>query len=196
MNRVVVIVLLTVAFDLLTACDEGESVRDSAPTPTNSAAAAVSPSSSLAHYSNESLKVELDYPAGWAPVSGYELGGQPGRFADPRGEAYGFFHVNALGGEGWTLDQAATDDAGHKLKPYGEHPQISTLNLPAGEARLITPDPTFPDLQTAEVIIRYETPLSAYSQSGLIVPVYNFFLLYAHIDDVDAIGESVRLVGN
>lgn len=178
-----VVVFVTLASAALVACDEGESVSENQPTATHGDA---SPDPKTAHYSNESLKVELDYPADWAPVSGYELGSEPGRFADPRGEAYGFFAVNALSGEGWTLDQAATNDAGHKLRPYGEHPQISTLDLPAGEARLITPDPTTANLQAAEVLIRHINPQ--------IVPFYNFFILYAHVDYIEEIARSVRLV--
>jgi hypothetical protein len=104
--------------------------------------------------------------------------------------------VSALGGQDtWTLDHAAEEQASHKLKPFGDQPAISVLNLPAGAARLISPDPSSPDLRMAEVVIRYPVPINegAVSQPGLIIPVYYFFVLYGDVGSIQAIAESVRL---
>jgi hypothetical protein len=174
---------------LLGACQDGEGE------PAPGASPAVS-HPVQAHYSNEWLKVELDYPADWIPVSGHEIGGMAGKFADPRGDAFGFFSVSTLGGEEvWTLDRAASLGADHKLKPFGDNPEITILNLPAGEARLIAPDPFSTQLRMAEVVIRYPVPINegAISQPGLIIPVYYFFVLYGDVDNIERIAKTVRL---
>jgi len=174
---------------LTLACDEDAQEEN-----TPSATAASTPN--VAHYSNEWLKVELDYPAHWIPISGHELGGQDGKFADPQGEADGYFTVSALGGQDtWTLDEAAEQQASHKLKPFGDKPTVTVLNLPAGEARLISPDPSSHDLRMAEVLIRYPVPVNegAISQPGLIIPVYYFFVLYGDVGSIQTLAETVRL---
>jgi hypothetical protein len=174
---------------LTVACDENALEE-------NSPGAAAVGTPNVAHYSNEWLKVELDYPAHWVPISGHELGGKDGKFADPHGEADGYFTVSALGGQDtWTLDQAAEQQASHKLKPFGDQPTITVLGLPAGEARLISPDPSSHDLRMAEVLIRYPAPVNegAISQPGLIIPVYFFFVLSGDVGSIQTIAETVRL---
>jgi hypothetical protein len=187
MRRMILPILLLIA--LITACNGGDSNSEV------DVGASVSPIRESTHYSNDWMKVELEYPASWVPIEGNQLGGEDAKFQDPRGESFGFFGVSALGGEdSWTLDYAAEQQASHKLKPFGDEPNIATLNLPAGEARLITPDPDFPDLRFAQLLIRYPVPINegAISQPGLIIPVYYFFVLYADVNSIETIAKTVR----
>ena len=133
-------------------------------------------------YSNPKFGVSLDYPGDWQPVAGYgssELG-------DTRyGAINGFFQIGAKDAD--SIDQAATSEAEHKLKPYGSQPMIETLQIQGQDARLIIPADDQPgDRQhQAALIIRYPQPVDI---SGT---PYRYFVLYADLAHIRTIAETL-----
>ena len=145
------------------------------------------PTIDAGHYSNGTFRVEFDYPPSWTVDPGYSLGSS---YKDPRGRQFGFFVVNACCTSDQTVDDVAKLSAEHLLRPFGDQPRIETLSLPEGEARLIMPDETRPDINDGELIVRYTpVPLS-------ISDSYAFFILDAHKDFIRDIASTLKLTGS
>lgn len=172
-------------------------LRSPAPT-TETAEITVRPEAALAHYSNATLKVELDYPSQWVPKEGYELGGMVASYHDASGYRYGFFQIE-IPSQVMTLDDAVQLEVGlTRIKPYGEHPTVLSLMLPAGQARLILPEEAS-FVFDAALIIPYPSPLRARvvappsgASASASTPVYNFFILRAQKDHINFIAETIR----
>jgi len=143
------------------------------------------------HYAENVFRVELDYPGTWIPDSAGSLSpnGSPAGYRDPRGRQFGYFSVTACCGAPLSLDDAAKLSTEHTLRPYGNNPEVRSLNLPAGEARLILPDP-ITNTDQAELLIRY--PPSA----GSISDFYAFLVLYAHKDFIRELASTLRLTAS
>lgn len=184
--------VLTALVLLLLAAACGDSDQRPGPTatstpPTATAELSSTPLRSLVRYSRQAFKVELRYPADWVPDANYS-----NSYRDPGGREYGFFGVNALNADGMTLDQAASAEVRHKLKPYGENPRIVSLTVDGRGARLILPDEASPPRESfvAELIVPYSSPvLIAPNPNG-----YEFLLIYSHKDFIQSIAGTVRLL--
>ncbi|MEW6172273.1 MAG: hypothetical protein AB1510_04295, partial [Bacillota bacterium] len=75
-------------------------------------------------YRNAVYGVSFVYPARWRPCHDYgRAGGVSLRY---EGED-GFFMVNAMNGEGWSLEEVARNEAFHKLMPYGKIKSVLTI---------------------------------------------------------------------
>lgn len=100
------------------------------PTPTSTITALVT-------YENTLFRISLQYPGHWKPNPAYGIyGGIPSRMD----AIDGFFSVDAMGGrDDWTLEQATQLQVTHKLKPYGENPQVRTITVGGQEGKLIIP---------------------------------------------------------
>ena len=141
-----------------------------------------------ATYANSAFGVQLEHPANWQPDLNYEsYDSVESSFADPRGREYGFFLVDACCSGDIGLDEAAELQARHKLKPFGEQPSVTSVQLSAGEGRLILPDGSAPDPYSAALVVPYKSPRQI-SSTG----TYKFFILYAHKEFIRDIGQSLR----
>lgn len=185
-----------------TACGGGEA--EPTPTPTAEATSTAEAAGDVleptitsqgvtALYSNPVFQVELQYPSGW--VADFDYAADIGRdgiaemFRDPRGREQGFFQVNALSGDGFTLDEAASAEVSHKLKPYGLFPRIETIAVGGREARLILADDTAPEPFLSELVVPYPAPVVIDQPGG-----YNFLIIYAHKDFVRSLAGTLRLL--
>lgn len=194
-------IVLAVLVSTLTAAACGGSGSDARPTGTveqptptpgiESPTAVSTANEALALYTNTVFKVQLTYPASWQPDPNYgsNAGGIPEAYSDPRGRAFGYFHVNALCCPS-DLDASAQNEASHKLKPYGDNPIIEALTVDGRDARLILADEaTAPEPFMAELVVPYRTPVRINSPNP-----YTFFIMYAHKDYIRTIAESARLL--
>ena len=138
---------------------------------------------------NRQYAITLDLPAGWQADPGYlqddrEYSG----YMSGNGRAAGHLSFSAAGGP--NLEYVVDATAHHKLKPYGENPVIVDDHVPAGDALLILPDPSAPNLHDAALVIPYPTSLHA-------VPVpsaFRYFTLYADEQSIRELTESLRFV--
>ena len=144
-------------------------------------------------YTNPTFKVELQYPASWVPDPDYSTYASevPEAFSDPSGRENGFFHVNALHTEGMSLEQVAASEVSHRLKPYGDSPQIVPTTVAGREGRLILPDTVRPssELFVAELLVAYSSPVNI----GAGGP-YQFLVMYGHRDFIESIAETIRML--
>jgi hypothetical protein len=161
-------------------------VTELAPATPDEAQKTPTPSPSMdiwASYTNPVFAISLEHPADWQPVSGYggpEMGEI--RFAG----ITGFFHVNAM--EGATIDDIASQEAGHHLQPYGSQPIIENLQLHGQEARLILPSADQPagmDRQAA-LIVRYPQPVNIAGST------YRYFVLWADQTHIRTLAQTLR----
>lgn len=190
------ILFLTLTGLLAVACDGGEEGERptpvvEAPTSTPSPEPAATPPrpSGISHYRNPVYGVEFDYPTSWVADTQYSLAsyGYPRVYRDLRGREFGWFNVGAHGAPSLSLDEVTERSSGHKLMPYGENPQVLSLVIPAGEARLILPDEVFaPEPFNAQLVMAYPSPISLPTGS------YNYFSLVAHKDFIRAIADTLR----
>ena len=125
--------------------------------------------------------MEFDYPSTWQYNPAYP------DYEDPQGRDSGFFLVDAVNGTGMDIDDIVRLAVEHKLRPFGEQPEVETVALPAGDARLIFPEEAAPDPITAELIIKYPTTVE-------ISTSYKFFVLYAHKQFVRDIAPTIRFI--
>lgn len=106
------------------------------------------------HYSDSTYQVEFDYPAHWSQVGD----GVSIRF---EGED-GFVSLLAIGSSS-DLDTVTSNEAAHRLMPYGKSPIIQPINLTDGrEARLILPSLELdrPGERRASLITYYDEPIA------------------------------------
>lgn len=197
-----VLALLT-SIVLVVACGGGETKPSSTSTPSGTATALPSASTTEptpttpgvpANYSNPLFHLAFSYPENWVPDPTYGDVGVDGiyeAYKDPRGRDYGFFFTMAIASEVYDLDQVAAVDAHHQLKPYGEHPVIEPATVDGRPARLILQDPSAPggEPYTEELILAYDSPIRINDP-----PPYNLLVIWAHKDYIRAIAETVHLL--
>ena len=127
------------------------------------------------------LQVRLSFPASWEPAEGYQrrYGGQDGWVA-----------LSALNGEGWSIGEACTHEAQHQLQPYGSAPTIEMLEVAGQQACRIRPSDDQPEAMEdqAALIVAYPEPVELDGHT------YYFLLLWADIDHITRIAESVTLM--
>jgi DNA-binding CsgD family transcriptional regulator len=166
----------------------GDAETSAGLTPT-AAQGAATVRSGMARYSNELLKVELDYPDTWVPDPG-SVGstGTATTYEDPRGGQFGWFSIVPCCSPDKILDDMVSLTVEQERRPYGEEPTILSMTLPDGEARLILPDPRHTEIVGGELIIRYPP--------SLVTDFYAYLLLYAHKDYIQDIAPTLRLTGS
>lgn len=101
------------------------------------------------NFSNQEYHISFDYPSTWKINKVYA----PDRYEG----STGYFQINAISGDGLTIDQVVDSNANHKLNPYGTKPQIDKLAIQGQEARLIKPSQDQPKEMNnmALLIIKY-----------------------------------------
>lgn len=165
------------------ACTPGpvSSVVPSTPAPMSTRTTSPSPpAAALATYTSSVFRVSLQYPAGWKANVAFS-----GSTENPRYEGDdGFFMVDAMSAAAdWSLDQAAEPLARHKLRPYGDNPDIIPMRVGGQEARLIVPREE--KIKEAALVARYLEPLTL---------GYNFFWLYADRAHIEQIAMTIRFL--
>ena len=189
--------LISLLAFLALACDGGEGqpqateLASSSPTSIAPARPVATPTRppGTSHYRNPAFGVEFDYPRSWVPDPLYSsgIGGYLNVYRDPRGREFGWFNVGAAGAPTLTLDEVVQRSTEHKLKPYGEHPEVLSLTLAVGEARLIFPDEEpAAELFDAQLIVSYPSPIHISTGS------YNYFSLVVHKDFIRAVADTLR----
>lgn len=155
--------------------------------------APIGDTSALTHYRNEPFHVQLDFPAPWVPDPNYggSFGGVSTAYVDQRGRGDGFLQIDALSSP--SIDYAVQAVAYHKLKPYGDAPEISDISLPGGQAKLILPDPNGGPSSTgvATIIISYPPSVDT---TGLLGGPYPFFELHARPQDIAQIAHTLQFI--
>jgi hypothetical protein len=134
-------------------------------------------------FTNPNYAVTLMYPAHWS----VDPGSSTLEYGDTRFTGIdGFFMINA--GDSESLDTFTSNEATHKLKPYGSLPSIVKLTIDGQEARMILPsaDQSMPD--QAALVVQYPQPVHMGEHS------YPFFVLYANKKYIQSIANSVRFV--
>ncbi|MCU9614970.1 LysM peptidoglycan-binding domain-containing protein [Caldibacillus lycopersici] len=131
-------------------------------------------------YTNTRLKVQLQFPASWAPSLLSE-----DRF---EGED-GFFQVSALASNA-SLEEVCHSDAYHQLMPYGSEPHIIPTQIQNEEACFIFPSEDQPPQMNhqASLIVRYPTPVVL---NGM---TYNFFILWADKNHIEEISRTLKFL--
>ncbi len=137
---------------------------------------------SLTTYANPMLGVSFRYPASWQPNSKYGFDEVSGRYEGENG----FFNVDAIASEG-DIQQVAQSLVNHKLKPYGEYPQILELIADNQEARAIIPSKDQPGGQNeVALIVRYPQPVKIRSNS------YNFLVVVGDPKHIKMFTDTLR----
>jgi len=145
--------------------------------------------SGMAHYSNEVLNVEFDFPETWVADPGsVGFTGTATSYRDPRGGEFGWFSIVPCCSREQTLEDVVSLTVEQKRRPYGEAPRILSMALPDGEGRLIHPDPRHTEIVGGELIIRYPPPLAS--------DFCAYLLLYAHKDYIQDIAPTLRFTGS
>ena len=135
------------------------------------------PSSSAQRYTSPNYQITLGYPKNWQPTQGYEE-----RFSG----SDGFFQVTAA--QSSTLQDACNSTAQHRLKPYGNRPQVQRLQIKGRPACLILPsaDQDRAMERMATLIVRYSRPIRV--KTG----TYNHFVLNANKEHIRQIANTLR----
>ena len=135
------------------------------------------PASSTQRYTSPTYHVTLGYPKNWQPTEGYEA-----RFSGSNG----FFQVTAA--QSATLQEVCNSTAQHRLKPYGNRPQVQRLQIQSRPACLILPsaDQDRALERLAALIVRYPKPIRINGED------YNYLMLYADKEHIREIANTVR----
>ena len=135
-------------------------------------------------YSNPFFLVTLEYPDHWQHEEGEPQSG------DRYGGSDGFFLVGAMDAGDRPLDDVASSEAGHILRPYGSEPKIERLEVAGQEARLILPsaDQSMGPLGQAMLIVRYPVPVEIGGH------VYPLFTLTAVPDQIRDLAASLQFI--
>jgi len=130
-------------------------------------------------YCNVAYKISLNYPKAWEFTTVDRCEGEDG-----------FFQICAFSGKDLSIDQVAENDAFHKLKPYGDDPQIMDLEIDEQEARLILPSTDQPkEMQNqAALIVKYPTEIELDNN------IYYYLILWADKDHIEQIGQSLTFI--
>jgi TolB protein len=132
-------------------------------------------------YTNKEYGISLEYPSSWKPNNA----NPPDRFEG----SDGFFAISAVAGVD-SIDEVASWDAYHKLKPYGSDPATEKLTIAGQDARLILPsqDQSADMKGQASLIVRYPSPVTIKNQE------YRYFVLWADKDHIKSIGETIKFI--
>jgi hypothetical protein len=130
-------------------------------------------------FSSPAFGINLQYPADWAAVQGYD---------DRYGGPNGFFQIAGIGGAALSLNQACDSEAHHVLQPYGSQPLIEQTQVDGQAACLILPSPDQPaDMQSqSAVIVAYPQPRQISGQE------YHFLVLWADQEHIGEILDTLR----
>jgi len=96
------------------------------------------------YYTNDFYRISLFYPAHWEVEPG-----QPESTPSLRGSD-GFLSITGMGGP--SLDTVTTQQAEHKLLPYGPNPVIEALEIKGYPARIIRPNNNNPEAMVSVII--------------------------------------------
>jgi TolB protein len=132
-------------------------------------------------YSSAVFGISLEYPANWQKKQG----------DDERYEGSdGFFQINVVSGEGWTIDEVARSVAYEKIQPYASSPLIESLQIQGQEARLILPAGDY--VKDAEgqawLVVHAPQPIRIGGQE------HNHLVLRADQDHIGEIVKTLRFV--
>lgn len=138
------------------------------------------PAQSTQRYTSSTYGVTFSYPSNWQPTKNNE-----GRFSG----ADGFFYVSGLSSPPpSTLQDVCNDARNHRLKPYGNRPQVQRLQIQGRPACLILPsadqDPALERM--AALIVRYPKPIRINGAEG------NYFVLNADKGHIRQITNTLR----
>ncbi len=130
-------------------------------------------------YSNLHYKISLYYPKDWESINVERYEGEDG-----------FFQIGAISGKDLSIDQIADDNAFHKLKPYGDDPQINELEIDGQEARLIYPSADQPEemQNQAALIVNHPTGMKIDNN------IYYYIILWADKDHIEQIGRNLTFI--
>lgn len=133
-------------------------------------------------YRNDEYGISLKYPSSWKPNKAY----MPERYEG----SDGFFQFVAVAGGQSSIDEVASWDANHKLKPYGSKPTIEKLTISGQEARLIQPSEDQPFEMNGQVglIIKYPNPIRINEE------MYGYFELWSDKEHIRSIGETIKFI--
>jgi len=134
---------------------------------------------SFTSFNNVEYRVSLSYPLGWEQNESY--------LVKYEGEE-GYFQLSATNGD--SIDTVVDREANHKLKPYGNEPQIDNLTIDNNEARLISPSDDQPlemQLQSS-LIVRYPNSVEIDNRT------YHYFILWADKDHIRKIANSIKFL--
>jgi len=146
----------------------------------------------MRRYRNPYFGIELSFPEAWVgdPAYGGQFGDLWTAYTNPAGRSDGFVQLDAFTGP--SLAVAVDETAHHKLKPYGEGPLVSDIQIAAGDATLILPDPSRPDLIEAVLFIAFPAELLG---GGAPIPTqYPYLALYTRAQDIGRIAGSLRFI--
>lgn len=122
-------------------------------------------------YTNEDCKVSFMYPVRWAKVNNFNYEGVDG-----------FFRIATLHSTD-SIEEICRQEAKHKLKPYGSHPEFLTISLGGHEAGIILPssDQHNEMKRQAFLLLRYREALQLRQgpQTHLII-----WCDLAHLNDI------------
>ena len=158
--------LLLLVLSIFLACSPGESGA----TPT---------SSTRSTYSDDQLRVSVQFPADWQPDPSNSR-----RFVG----ADGFLQLLGAAGNGAALDAVANSHATQQLRPFGGNPTISSFVVDGQPARLIWPSDDQPQAMNklSEVLIQAPALIQVGSNS------YDYVLLYADSGHIQQIAQTVQ----
>ncbi|HYE81150.1 MAG TPA: LysM peptidoglycan-binding domain-containing protein [Clostridia bacterium] len=100
-------------------------------------------------YNNEAYRVKFVYPYRWSRIDNARYAGIDG-----------FFHISVISSEA-TLEDVCSNEAHHRLKPYGTHPSISSTTIGNREACFIIPSTDQPMEMRGQsaLLAKYVKPL-------------------------------------
>lgn len=139
-------------------------------------------------YRNARYKIQLEFPAGWVPDPLYgSEGGMWLSYRAPDGRSAGFVQIGAAGAP--SLDYLVDVTIHHQLRPFGDDPIVRDVRLPAGDAKLILPDPSATYATDALLIIAYpKTIVVKGSDPG------GFLELHARPQEIEQIGRTLQFL--
>lgn len=138
------------------------------------------PAPSTQRYTSSTYRVTFSYPSNWQPTKNQEE-----RFSGTGG----FFLVSAFSSPPpSTLQDVCNTTAQHKLKPYGNRPQVQRLQIQGRAACLILPSADQDRVmeRMATLIVRYPKPIRLKGTD------YNHFILHADKEHIRQISNTLR----
>lgn len=123
------------------------------------------------NYTNEVYRIKLVYPYLWSKIDNQRYEGIDG-----------FFQVSAISSNG-SLEEVCSNEAHHKLKPYGTQPTISTTLTGGNESCMIIPsyDQLMEMHGQSALIVKYDNPIDIKGTS------YGYLIIWTdknHIKDI------------
>ena len=123
------------------------------------------------NYTNETYRIRLVYPYRWSKINNKRYEGIDG-----------FFQVSAISSSG-TLEELCSNEAHHKLKPYGTQPAINRTLANGNESCMIIPSEDQPMEMRGQsaLIAEYDKPIEIEGTS------YEYLIIWTdknHIVDI------------